>query len=445
MGCGVKTNIAFIFPYYSFLYINTLSIKNKVKSYILSKSIGEDSVRKIGVEVECFIFDGNNNRLAVNKGANYSASDLLEELNSTNINSTSSFSLEPGGQIEWASPACETIQELEISFLNYKKTLDEILDREGLKSLFLGVDPLNKPDDIELIDHMKYQLMDKNMEKNGSLGKWMMRNTCSIQINYDIKNRKDLEESTYILDSLHPVLSLLFSHSPFYQSEAIGNLNLRNHIWENTDDSRCRSLINHGILDKRSILDAYCDFVLQVPGIFKLDGKNNFQKTVRTLGEDLKEKDSRAILRKEDIKVALHQIFTNVRLKNLIEVRDIDCLPFNKIMAPVSFVTGLIDNFLIREKLLSIFNNWTLEDKLLWNELAKSLNGDIDGPEGKSFLDWIKIISELSIEGLKVRRKGEENYFSNYFEDILLYGPLSLQEQINFKKSGKLLNKYIFG
>ena len=291
---------------------------------------------------------------------------------------------------------------------------------------------------------MKYQLMDKNMEERGSLGRWMMRNTCSIQINYDIKNGKDLEESVYILDCLHPVLSYLFSNSPFQKGEVIGNLNLRNHIWENTDDSRCKSLINHGIIDKRSVLDAYIDFVLHVPGIFKLDSKNNIQKTELSLGEDLRIKYSKGVLSQEDIKAALHQIFTNVRLKNLIEVRDIDCLPVNSIMAPVAFVTGLIDASMIREKLLLILNSWTLEDKLLWNDLAKCLSGDVDGPGGKSFLDWVKIISEISIGGLKARKYGEEKYFSNFSENILLHGPLSFQKQNNFKKSDKPLKKYIF-
>ena len=421
-----------------------MSVKNKIKSYILNSCVGNNGLRKIGVEIECFIFDNNNCRIPVNKCATYSASDLLEELKSTEKSSIASFSLEPGGQIEWASPVCETIQELNRSFLNYKKTLDKILDREGLKPLFIGVDPLNHPNNIELIDHMKYRLMDDNMKQNGSLGQWMMRNTCSIQINYDIKSRKDLEESTYILDFLHPVLSFLFSHSPFYEGGAVGNLNLRNHIWENTDNSRCMSLINHGVLDKRSLLDAYCDFVLQVPGIFKLDDKNNIQKTTLTLGEDLKKKYSKGTLKKEDIKAALHQIFTNVRLKDLIEVRDIDCLPIKSMMAPVSFVTGLIDNPSIREKLLFTFNSWTLEEKLLWNGLARSLNSDNDGPQGKSFLDWIKIISEMSIEGLRERKQGEEKYFSNFLENILLCGPLSRQEQITFKKSCMPLNKYIF-
>ena len=135
-----------------------MSVTNKVKSYILSNSVGDNVARKIGIEVECFVFDKNYQRIPVNKGSIYSASDLLEELNSIEDISAASFSLEPGGQIEWASPAFKTIQELDKSFLIYKKTLDKILDREGYKSLFIGVDPLNEPNDIELINLMKYKL-----------------------------------------------------------------------------------------------------------------------------------------------------------------------------------------------------------------------------------------------------------------------------------------------
>ena len=57
-----------------------MSVKEHLKSYILSKSISSEE-RKLGIEVECFIFDKNNNRIAVNRGSSFSASDLLKELN----------------------------------------------------------------------------------------------------------------------------------------------------------------------------------------------------------------------------------------------------------------------------------------------------------------------------------------------------------------------------
>ena len=403
-----------------------MSVKNRLKSYILSKSIG-NKTRKIGIEVECFIFDKNKRRIPVNKCDNFSASDLLEELNLNSKNSADQYSLEPGGQIEWASPVFEKIQDLDNAFSKHKHSIDSILKREGLQSVYIGVDPFNDPSDIELINHKKYRLMNANMEEKGTLGKWMMRNTSSIQINYDIKSEKDIEETTYILDCLHPILSYLFCYSPLRKGEIIQDLNLRNHIWENTDNDRCRSLINHGISKGEGLLDLYCDFVCGVPGIFKIDNKNNIQGTNTSIGEELNNKYLKGELSNEDIKVALHQIFTNVRLKNLIELRDIDCLPVEYVMAPVAFTSGLITSTSVRTKLLNLFNNWTFDEKVSWNNLASSLNGNQMGPANKKFIDWIKFFGDLSLEGLSKRAFGEEKYFLSFFDNIILNGTLSEQ------------------
>ena len=419
-----------------------MSVKNRLKSYILSKSIG-NKTRKIGIEVECFIFDKNNRRIPVNKCDTFSASDLLEELNLNSKNSTDQYSLEPGGQIEWSSPIFEKIQDLDNALSKHKHSIDSILKREGLQSLYIGVDPFNDPSDIELINHKKYRLMNANMEKKGTLGKWMMRNTSSIQINYDIKSEKDLEETMYIFDCLHPVLSYLFCYSPFRNGEIVHDLNFRNHIWENTDNDRCRSLINHGISGKEGLLDLYCDFVYGVPSIFKIDNKNNIQGSNVLIGEELNKKYLKGELREEDIKVALHQIFTNVRLKNLIELRDIDCLPIEYSMAPVAFTSGLINEISIRERLLDVFNNWTFTEKVSWNKLASSLDGNKIGPNNKKFIDWIKFFSELSLEGLAKRGFGEEKYFLGFFENIISNGTLSEQFQKRVVKSNKTIEELI--
>ena len=419
-----------------------MSVKNRLKSYILKKSIGYKT-RKIGIEVECFIFDKNNKRIPVNKCDTFSASDLLEELNLNSKNLADQYSLEPGGQIEWASPVFEKIQDLDNALSKHKHLIDSILKREGLKSLYIGVDPFNDPSDIELINHKKYRLMNSNMEKKGTLGKWMMRNTSSIQINYDIKNENDLEETVYIFDCLHPVLSYLFCYSPLRSGEVIHDLNFRNHVWENTDNDRCGSLINHGISVKEGLLDLYCDFVYGVPSIFKIDNKNNIQDSDVAIGEELNNKYLKGKLKEKDIKVALHQIFTNVRLKNLIELRDIDCLPVEYAMAPVAFTSGLINDISIRERLLDLFNNWTLNEKVSWNKLASSMDSNKIGPKNKKFIDWIKFFSELSLEGLDKRGLGEEKYFSGFFDNIISNGTLSEQFQKRVVKSSKTVEELI--
>ena len=416
-------------------------LNKKIKSNILSKTIDVDD-RKIGLEVECFIYNKDFKRIPVNQSSEYSASDLLSELNKNNNNGY--FSLEPGGQVEWSSPPYRDIKDLEISLLSYKRLLDKILKKRGLRSLYIGVDPFYDPENIDLISQKKYQLMNKNMEKKDILGKWMMRNTSSIQINYDIVDEKDLEEIMFIADCIHPISSYLFSNSPFKLGKPTGDFNLRNHIWENTDKDRCRTLFDHKINHPNNLLDYYIAFMYEVPGIFQLNDESEIQATDLKLGEILKNKLQKNKLRDEDIQTALHQIFTNVRLKSLIEVRDFDCLPFKDILAPVAFFTGLIMDGSIRKKLIKEFVSWTDKERVLWNQNASSLEIDKIGPQNRKFIDWIEWVGDIAIEGLKRRENHEMKYFLDFYKDILKNGPLGFQKQRNFISSGLSLEKFIF-
>lgn len=420
-----------------------MNINKKIKSHILSQTVDKND-RKIGIEVECFIFTKNFKRIPVNSLNNYSAIDLLNELNDTSKKTNGVYSIEPGGQIEWSSPPFSNIRNLEKSLYNYKKLIEGVLKKRDLIPLYMGVDPFHDPDSIDLIEHKKYQLMNSNMEKNGVLGKWMMRNTSSIQVNYDIIDEKDAEEIMFISDCIHPISAYLFSNSPFQLGESVGDKNLRNQIWENTDSNRCRSLFDHNIDKSDNLIDLYVEFVARVPGIFQLDDDLQIQDTDLLLGKQLKKKLIAGKLRKEDIQAALHQIFTNVRLKSLVEIRDIDCLPFKHILAPVAFLTGLLTESPIRKRLINEFAKWTPKERLLWNNVALGLDINQIGPNKRKYFDWVSWVGEISVEGLQKRDYNEEKYFSEYFQNILKKGSLCVQTQNEFIASGKSLEEFIF-
>ncbi len=420
-----------------------MELNEKIKEHILSRSV-LSSERRVGIEVECFIYKNNFSRIPVNKSKEYSAIDLLNELNNENNDANGTYSLEPGGQIEWSSPPCENIFKLDDALASYKSLIDSILSKRNLISLYIGVEPFTSPDSIELIDQKKYQLMNRNMEKRGSLGKWMMRNTSSIQVNYDIIDKKDLEEVMFIADCIHPISAYLFAHSPFYLGKSARRKNLRNYIWENTDKARCRSLLDHGIDHYKNLLDTYISRMMEAPGIFYLDQNLDVKESRLTLREELYKKWLRKTLRNKDIQAALHQIFTNVRLKTLVEIRDIDCLPFEHIIAPVAFFTGLIENRSFRGRLVSEFSSWTKQERKTWNELALRLDIDKGYLKNKKYIDWVKWIAEIAIDGLEQRNLGEEKYFIEYYQNIINNGPLSIQMQNNYSLSKKSLENFIF-
>ena len=379
------------------------------------------------MEEEIIILTKEGKRLPVNKGFFFSGKDLIKTLNKYGDNGV--YSLEPGGQVEWSSPPYNSLIDLDKAQKQHKKRLNKVISENNLKIISYGVDPVFLAEEVDLIDDIKYKLMNQNMEKSGSMGKWMMRNTASVQINFDFVSEKELEEIVFVADCVNPISAYLFSNSPFMNGAEVKNKNIRNIIWENTDDIRCKNLINHNITRPKNLISQYIDYLGVVPGIFQLDLDGKIEPTKGTLLNRLEELDKLDNLTDEDIKCALHQIFTNVRLKNLIEIRGADRPPIGYEMAPVSFWTGILTVESVRSEILKEVINWSYEDRIKFNDAALFLDDSLITVKNKKYSYWNNWLSDLAIIGLKKRGLGEEILFENFFDNVKSKGPFSLQLQ----------------
>ena len=404
-----------------------MSVHQKIRSFILSSLVSPDN-RMIGVEEECILHNQDGKRIPVNPGDEFSATDLLYIMNDK-IGTNGVYSLEPGGQLEWSSPPFLDLNDLQLSMDAHHTLLTEVVSDNNLKIIDYSLDPTSTPEEINLIDKKKYKLMNKNMEKNGSMGKWMMRNTASIQVNFDTINERDIEEMVFVADCLHPIAAYLFAYSPYFKGRKTGLKNIRNIIWENTDQARCRSLFDHGIDISTGLIDSYIEYMLKVQSIFKLDDLGAIVPSDESLGEVLQSLHDAENLKDRDIQAALHQIFTNVRLKSLVEVRGADRTPRGYEMAPVAFWTGLLMESEARTEAHKVLMTWTKKDRKLFNEAGLSLDKGQPGPNGKTYEEWIIWGGELALNGLIRRGLKEEALFDDFFNNIISLGPFSLQKQ----------------
>ena len=403
-----------------------MNIKQKIKSVILSSLVSLKD-RTIGMEEEIIIITKEGKRLPVNKGNFFSGNDLIKILNKNCNNG--SYSLEPGGQVEWSSLPYKSLINLDKAQKKHKERLDKAISQNNLKVISYGVDPNFSAEEIDLIDDIKYELMNKSMKKNGSMGKWMMRNTASVQINIDFVSEKELEEIVYVADCVNPISAYLFSNSPLINGEKVRNKNIRNIIWENTDNTRCKNLIDHGIIESKSLISRYIDFLGVVPGIFQLSRDGKVESTEKNLLARLENLDKLDRLKDEDIKCALHQIFTNVRLKNLIEIRGSDRPPIGYEMAPISFWTGVLTVESVRSQILKEVINWSYADRINFNTAALALDDSVITVANRKYSYWNNWLGELAIIGLKERGMGEEILFEQFFDNVKSNGPFSLQLQ----------------
>jgi len=400
-----------------------MNLVGEVKNVILS-NLKKPLDIKIGIEIENIIYNDKNQRIKVNRSNSFSATDLLR-----NLKNMGNYSLEPGGQIEWASEPYTNLNDLEKSIRLSLEILKNILNEQNLKIMPFGLDPHHSPDQIELIDQSKYKIMDKSMTRSGSMGQWMMRCTSSIQVNFDASTEEEMEETAFIADCLHPIAAYLFSNSPFKNDKPALDKNLRSIIWSNTDNARCNNLFDHGIISKTGLLDKYIEFFLNTPSIFSFNKEGKTIRSKQSFGQLIKEQKIKGEAKNNLILSYLRQIFTNVRIKNLVEIRGADRTPEGYEIAPAAFWTGLLMGPSVRDVILDTISSWSTKDRIFLNQAGLSLNINQLGPCNKTYGYWIDHFGRLALKGLKKRNLGEETLFKGFFDSVMNEGPFSLRGQ----------------
>jgi glutamate--cysteine ligase len=427
-----------------------MELKEKIKSVILAPLETEDD-RMIGIELEDFVYDMKGKRIPVNPGSEYSASDLLNNLIDLQVNDKykAYYSIEPGGQIEWASTPQRSLHDLQIELNDHQKRLNYLLTNYQLYTIDLAVEPIYLPNEIDFIDHKKYELMHELFIRTGKHGPWMMRNTTSIQINIDILSKTDAEEMAFLADCLTPFCALLFANGPFMAGKPANNSNHRYNIWNDTDPSRCGDLFNHGIHSEDQLLDKFVNIVLDAPSIFTVSSGNDIKKFDGSLKQWLQALDHSNLLDEHEINNALHQIFTHVRFKkHVLEVRGTDRPPKGFEMAPVAFWVGLLTVEKIRDQLMKIFSRWSVDERKIANANACILSPSSIGPAGKNMMEWINIFSVLAIDGLKIRSESlhivnEQDLFTPYLNMINERGIPAIFMQDDFYNDQKSLIEFL--
>ena len=88
-------------------------------------------------------------------------------------------------------------------------------DALELDFLNLGMQPVSPLDDIQWIPKTRYHFMAPYMETVGTLGHRMMKQTASIQVNFDFSTEADAMMKLRVGMGIVPILTAMFANSPF--------------------------------------------------------------------------------------------------------------------------------------------------------------------------------------------------------------------------------------
>ena len=351
----------------------------------------------------------------------------------------SSISLEPGGQLELSGAALKNLHMTCDETGTHLAQLRKALEKLNLGMAGFGFHPLSKREDFHFMPKGRYKIMRNWMPKVGSMGLDMMLRTCTIQVNLDYSSEKDMVKKFRTAITLQPVITALFSNSPFYEGEASDFLSLRTEVWRNTDKARCG--IPRCVFDHDFGYEKWVDYLLSVPMYFIY--RNSQYNDVA--GSSFKNFLEGTLKGYEGIKPTMKDwedhmsvAFTDVRLKGYIEMRGADGGPWDRICALPAVWVGLLYDEDALEETEKIAKQISYEEVIeaTFDCSKTGLNSKIGKFKSQ----------ELAIELLKIAKTGlkKRNFLNSSGENETGY----LSPLLNMAEEGKtladtMLQKYL--
>ena len=392
-----------------------------------SKGIKKSNQLKIGVEHERFLFEGQNK-----KRISYETlkklfenlkksgwSNIFEKENIIGMQrNKQQITTEPGLQCELSGAPLENVHQVCAESSNFLKEIQLASKGLDINTVSIGFDPFNNLSEVPQSPKQRYKIMTKEMPKGGSQSLEMMYRTCGIQINYDYTSESNFEKIFKLGNYLTPLVIALYSNSPFESGKPTGYLSYRNKVWQKTS----RGGIMPIVFEKINF-EKYFDHVIDYPILFAIKDNKYIEPNGQTfkdfiLGnfDNLKEEANL-----KDFETHLATIFTEVRLKQYIEVRSLDACDWECLCDGPAFFTGLFYNSL--DEAFEIVSKWKKEN--IMNAYLECPKKGLDTElEGKNLYEWGKIFLDLAKKGLIERNvinsKGNnETVYLKHVENVI--------------------------
>ncbi len=428
-----------------------MNIKNKAQFIeYFSKGTKTLNQLKIGVEHERFLFENHSKkRISYQK-----LKKLFENLKSSgwkplyekeNIigmkRDNQQITTEPGLQCELSGAPLENIHQVCNESSKFLKEIESASKGLNINTVSIGFDPFNNLVDIPKSPKTRYKIMTNEMPKNGKQSLEMMYRTCGIQINYDYTSENNFEKIFRLGNYLTPLTIALYSNSPFEAGKPTGYYSFRNKVWQNTSRGGIMP-----IAFEKITFEKYFDHVIEYPILFAIRDKyiepngQSFKDFI--LGNFSNLKDEANI---KDFETHLATIFTEVRLKQYIEVRSLDACDWECLCDGPAFFTGLFYNAL--DEAYEIVMKWKKENVMnaYLEAPEKGLETEL---EGKKLHEWGVIFLELAKMGLIKRKQinlngKDETVYLKHVQNVVNYKKNRAQlllEQYDKKRNLDFLN-----
>jgi glutamate--cysteine ligase len=245
---------------------------------------------------------------------------------------SSVITVEPGGQVELATPPAEPWWEaLDALRIDGAAVRGRLADA-GFATLAAGLDPFREP--ARTLTRPRYDAMQAYFDEWGPEGRRMMSSCASIQVNIDSGDEATLARRWDLAHRIGPAMAATFACSPgpLHRSERLAT-------WNAMDPTRTKPVLASGRLT-----EDWTDYVLEARLMLLHDDDDSCETVVVpiTFGEWIDEGIAGRRPTLADLEYHCTTLFPPVRPRGWLEVRWLDCLPAGLAEVASAAVTALL-------------------------------------------------------------------------------------------------------
>lgn len=285
------------------------------------------------------------------------------------------ISLEPGGQLEYSSLPYNTLEGAQCALINYLAWLRDLAHEFGFHFIGVGFDPIVSLESQHWVPKPRYSIMRPYLGTRGARSWDMMTRTAAIQVNVDFENEQDLGEKFVLGNRLAPIVSAIFSNSPFKEGRLTGFKSERSLVWLEMDQDR--SGIALPAIEPAFSIDQFIESAIHTPMFFVRRNGSYVDVSGTRFSDYLNERGATI----NDFADHLTTIFTEARVKQWIELRGMDTRGTRGAVAAEALWKGLLYDSQSRHDALNIAPSLQLNEfRQLQYEIARDgLEAEFDG------------------------------------------------------------------
>ena len=323
-----------------------------------------------------------------------------------------SITLEPGGQLELSGAPLESLHETCAETGAHLRQMREITQQLELCMLGVGFQPLWQRRDISWMPKGRYKIMREYMPKRGQLGLDMMLRSCTVQVNLDYEDERDMVRKFRTSLALQPIATALFANSPFKDGQPSGLKSTRAEAWTDTDPDRCG--VPGFVFDDDFGYARWVDYILDVPMYFLRRGEGYLDVSGLSFRDFMAGKlpgFEGQFPSMADFEDHVTTAFPEVRLKGYLEMRGADGGSWGNICALPALWVGLLYDDGALDAAESLIKGITASD-VEAARMAVAKDGLQAEMAGRSVHKIAHEVLEIAEAGLKSRKlldsKGED-------------------------------------